>query len=64
MARVSTESKVTPGQTMELAFDTTKLVIFDADSGANLTIPPAGPAREEQTDTAGMREEQTPPPAE
>ena len=40
VARVSTESKVTPGQTVELAFDTTKLVIFDADTGANLTIPP------------------------
>jgi multiple sugar transport system ATP-binding protein len=40
VARVSTESKVAPGQTMELAFDTSKLMIFDADSGANLTIPP------------------------
>jgi multiple sugar transport system ATP-binding protein len=47
VARVSTESRVTPGQTVELAFDTSKLVIFDADTGANLTIPPAG-AREEQ----------------
>jgi multiple sugar transport system ATP-binding protein len=42
VARVSTESKVTPGQTMELAFDTTKIAIFDADSGVNLTIEPAG----------------------
>ena len=42
VARVSTESKVTPGQTIELAFDTTKLAIFDADTGVNLTIPPAG----------------------
>jgi multiple sugar transport system ATP-binding protein len=42
VARVSTESKVTPGQTMELAFDTSKIVIFDADTGANLTIEPAG----------------------
>ncbi|RDH77900.1 sn-glycerol-3-phosphate ABC transporter ATP-binding protein UgpC [Mycolicibacterium moriokaense] len=47
VARVSTESKVTPGQTIELALDTTKLVIFDADSGINLSIPPAG-ARDEQ----------------
>ena len=62
MARVSTESKVTPGQTMELAFDTTKLVIFDADSGANLTIPTAGAAREEQP--TPQAEEQTPPPVE
>ena len=32
VARVSTESKVTPGQTMELAFDTSKIAIFDADT--------------------------------
>jgi multiple sugar transport system ATP-binding protein len=42
VARVSTESKVTPGQTMELAFDTSKIAIFDADTGVNLTIEPAG----------------------
>ena len=42
VARVSTESKVTPGQTVELAIDTAKLVLFDADTGANLSIPPAG----------------------
>ena len=42
VARVSTESKVTQGQTAELAFDTTKLAIFDADSGINLTIEPPG----------------------
>ncbi len=62
VARVSTESKVTPGQTVELAFDTAKLVIFDADSGANLTIPAAGGSREEQP--APSAEEQTTPPAE
>ena len=28
------------GQTVELAFDTTKLAVFDADSGVNLTVPP------------------------
>jgi multiple sugar transport system ATP-binding protein len=59
VARVSTESKVRPGQTVELAFDTTRLVVFDADTGVNLIIPPAG-AREEQA----SQEEQTPPPAE
>src|SRR6478609_4861702 len=42
VARVSTESKVTPGQTMELAFDTSKIAIFDADTGVNLTIEPTG----------------------
>ena len=62
VARVSTESKVTPGQTMELAFDTTKLVIFDADSGANLTIPSEIPAREERP--TPQAEEQTPPAVE
>ncbi len=41
VARLSADSKATVGQTIELAFDTTKLHIFDADSGVNLTIPPA-----------------------
>jgi multiple sugar transport system ATP-binding protein len=40
VARVSAESKVTAGQTAELAFDTTKLTLFDADTGLNLSIPP------------------------
>src|SRR6202165_1155900 len=50
VARVSTESRGTPGQTMELAFDTAKIAIFDADTGANLPMaqspprqPPAPP---------------------
>jgi multiple sugar transport system ATP-binding protein len=42
VARVSTESKVASGQKMELAFDTSKIAIFDADTGENLTIPAAG----------------------
>jgi multiple sugar transport system ATP-binding protein len=40
VARVSTESKAAKGQTIQLAFDTSRLVIFDADTGVNLTIPP------------------------
>jgi multiple sugar transport system ATP-binding protein len=40
VARVSTESKAAKGQTIQLAFDTSKPVIFDADTGVNLTIPP------------------------
>ena len=40
VARVSAESKAAKGQTVELAFDTAKLHVFDADSGVNLTIPP------------------------
>ena len=67
VARVSTESKVTPGQTMELAFDTSKIAIFDADTGVNLTIEPTGaqeppapsaapaPSGEQTPDTAADR---------
>jgi multiple sugar transport system ATP-binding protein len=40
VARVSTESKASKGQTLELAFDTSKIAIFDADTGHNLTIAP------------------------
>ncbi|MEE3067510.1 MAG: sn-glycerol-3-phosphate ABC transporter ATP-binding protein UgpC [Actinomycetota bacterium] len=39
VARVPAESKAVIGQTFELAFDTAKLAVFDADSGANLTVP-------------------------
>jgi multiple sugar transport system ATP-binding protein len=44
VARVPAGSRATIGQSIELAFDTTRLVVFDADSGANLTIAPAGTA--------------------
>jgi multiple sugar transport system ATP-binding protein len=40
VARVSTESKAAKGQPIQLAFDTAKLAVFDADTGVNLTIPP------------------------
>ncbi|KZS55499.1 ABC transporter ATP-binding protein [Mycobacterium ostraviense] len=40
-ARVPAESKAAIGQPIELAFDTTKLAVFDADSGVNLTVPPS-----------------------
>ncbi|BBZ77168.1 trehalose import ATP-binding protein SugC [Mycolicibacterium anyangense] len=40
VARLSAESKAAAGQTVELALDTTKLHIFDADSGVNLTLAP------------------------
>lgn len=39
VARISTESPVRQGDTIQLALDTSRLVIFDADSGENLTIP-------------------------
>jgi multiple sugar transport system ATP-binding protein len=41
VARLPAESAATAGQRIELALDTTKLAIFDADTGATLTIPPA-----------------------
>ena len=70
VARVSTESKVTPGQTIELALDTTKLVIFDADTGANLSIPPAGvteeppPTTPSEAEPPSEADQQTAPDAE
>ncbi|HUH72336.1 MAG TPA: sn-glycerol-3-phosphate ABC transporter ATP-binding protein UgpC [Mycobacterium sp.] len=42
VARVPAESKAAIGQSFELAFDTTKLAVFGADSGVNLTIAPSG----------------------
>ena len=39
-ARVPAESTAVAGQPAELAFDTSKLTLFDADSGVNLSIPP------------------------
>jgi multiple sugar transport system ATP-binding protein len=41
VARVPTETKAVAGQPAELAFDTAKVTLFDADTGANLSIPPA-----------------------
>ncbi|SON61285.1 Trehalose import ATP-binding protein SugC [Mycobacterium simulans] len=38
VARVPNESKAAIGQSIELAVDTSKLAVFDAESGANLTI--------------------------
>jgi multiple sugar transport system ATP-binding protein len=40
VARVSPASAATAGQPLELAFDTSKLLIFDGDSGVNLTLAP------------------------
>jgi multiple sugar transport system ATP-binding protein len=39
IARLSAHSEAAPGQQLRLAFDTTKITVFDADSGVNLTIP-------------------------
>ncbi len=41
VARVPAESRAGKGRPIELAFDTAKLAVFDADSGVNLTIPPS-----------------------
>jgi len=38
VARVPAESKAALGQSIEVACDTTRLAVFDADSGVNLTI--------------------------
>jgi multiple sugar transport system ATP-binding protein len=40
VARVPAASNAAKGNTLELAFDTSKLAVFDADSGVNLTVPP------------------------
>ena len=40
VARVSAESSAAVGKPLELALDTTKLTLFDGDSGVNLSIPP------------------------
>ncbi|EKF22771.1 TOBE domain protein [Mycolicibacterium hassiacum DSM 44199] len=49
VARVSADSKARQGQKVQLALDTTKLLIFDPDTGRNLTLPegqtaPAAPS--------------------
>jgi multiple sugar transport system ATP-binding protein len=40
VARVPAASKAAKGKTLELAFDTSKVAVFDADTGVNLTVPP------------------------
>jgi multiple sugar transport system ATP-binding protein len=40
VARVSTESAAKAGETIQLALDTSKVVIFDAESGRNLSLSP------------------------
>lgn len=42
VARVSADSQVSAGKKAELAVDTSKLILFDGDTGVNLSIPPAG----------------------
>lgn len=39
VARLSAASKVVEGQPVELIIDTGKLVIFDAASGENISLP-------------------------
>jgi multiple sugar transport system ATP-binding protein len=41
VARVPAASRAAIGQSVELALDTTKIAVFDAESGINLTIPDA-----------------------
>lgn len=48
VARVSVDSTARAGETIQLAFDTSKLVVFDPETGNNLSLPdtdsPAPPA--------------------
>ncbi|MGE2719014.1 ABC transporter ATP-binding protein [Mycolicibacterium celeriflavum] len=39
VARVSVDSTARQGETIELAFDTSKLVVFDPETGKNLSLP-------------------------
>jgi multiple sugar transport system ATP-binding protein len=39
VARIPAASRAAIGQSIELAFDTSKIAVFDADSGVNLTLP-------------------------
>jgi multiple sugar transport system ATP-binding protein len=64
VARVSTESTATAGQTLELAFDTSKITIFDADTGANLTLAPSGPNAQAPEPPAAPETLPPPPPIE
>jgi multiple sugar transport system ATP-binding protein len=40
VARVPAQSKASVGQSIELALDTARVAVFDAGSGANLTVAP------------------------
>jgi multiple sugar transport system ATP-binding protein len=64
VARVSTESTAAPGQTIELAFDTSKITIFDADTGANLTIAPSGSNGQVPESPVAPAAPPPPPPSE
>src|ERR1700754_161245 len=64
VARVSTQSMAAQGQTMELAFDTSKITIFDADTGANLTIAPSGSNGQSPEPPAGPAAPPAPDPSE
>lgn len=44
VARVATDSTAKAGASVTLAFDSSKILVFDADSGINLTLPPPGRA--------------------
>jgi multiple sugar transport system ATP-binding protein len=50
-ARVSSRSRVRPGQPLELAVDTRNLQFFDPDSGLSIGHPQAAPAAADAVDT-------------
>ena len=57
VARVSAESKVVAGQEIQLAFDTAKLTIFDADTGINLTRSDEDEDEDEDGDAGAVQDD-------
>ncbi len=64
VARVSTESQAKQGEEIQLAFDTSKLTIFDADTGKNLTLPDAAAGAPAPSQPSGPPTGPPQPPAE
>lgn len=66
VARVSTESQVKQGATIQLAFDTSKLTIFDGGTGKNLSLPVTssapGAANQSAPPPSGPQATSEPPP--
>ncbi|MBU9766228.1 sn-glycerol-3-phosphate ABC transporter ATP-binding protein UgpC [Mycobacterium sp. TNTM28] len=65
VARVSAESAAADGQQIQLAFDTAKLAIFDAETGVNLTRveplePEAAPEPEPEAEAASASDTDSP----
>jgi multiple sugar transport system ATP-binding protein len=57
VARLDPAAKVTEGQDAELWVDATRLILFDPESGRNLTTEQKGPAATGGQDTSGREPE-------